>query len=92
MFLCSSAVGGSFHEMLQSNWFPVSPADLVVLPGLAMPQSSWNIHVALQVLAFVPAAYGFSQKCFLFELSQVFIPVRVKVWPKPACGIAPQIN
>lgn len=59
--------------MLQWNWFPVSPDDLVVLPGLAMPQSSWNIHVALQVLAFVPAAHGFSQECFLLELSQVFI-------------------
>ncbi|RMB93420.1 hypothetical protein DUI87_30115 [Hirundo rustica rustica] len=41
--------------------------------GLAMPQSSCNIHVALQVLAFVPAAHGFSQKRFLFELSRVLI-------------------
>lgn len=76
MYLCSSAVGGPFCEMLQSNWFPVNPDNLVVLPGLALPQS--NIHVALQVLAFVPAAHGFSQKCFLFELSQVFIQVGLR--------------
>lgn len=78
--------------MLQSNWFPVSPDDLVVLPGLAMPQSNWNIHGALQVLAFLPAAHGFSQKHFLFELKSGFYPGRVKVWPKPACGTAPWIN
>lgn len=70
--------------MLQSNWFPVNPDDLVVLPGPALPQSSWNIHVALQVLAFVPAAHGFSQKCFLFELSQVFIQVGLRYgWNLP---------